>query len=49
MIIQFDTNYKPYYVNQESKGNKKNIQFQTKYNLLTADHHSVNNCNKTGS
>ena len=25
MMIQVDTNYKPYYVNQESKGNKKHI------------------------
>ena len=25
MIIQVDTNYKPYYVNQESKDNKKHI------------------------
>ena len=49
MIIQVDTNYKPYYVNQESKDNKKHIQFQTKYNLVTADHYSVYNCNKTGS
>ena len=24
-IIQVDTNYKPYYVNQESKDNKKHI------------------------
>ena len=46
--MQVDTNYKLYYVNQESKDNKKHIYFETKYNLLTADHHSVNNCNKTG-
>ena len=49
LIIQVDTNCKPYYVNQESKDDKKHIYSQRKYNLLTADHHSVNNCNKTGS
>ena len=37
------------YVNQESKDNKKHVQVQTKYNLVTADHYSVYNCNKTGS
>ena len=49
MIIQVNTNYKPYYVNQESKDNKKHIQFQTKYNLVTANHYSVCHCNKTGT
>ena len=36
-------------VNEESKDNKKHIQFQIKYNFVTADHYSVCNCNKTGS
>ena len=36
--MKVDANYKPYYVNQESKDNNKHIQLQTKYNLLTADH-----------
>ena len=49
MIIQVDTNYKPYYVNQESKDYKKHIQFQTKCNLVTADRYSVYNIDKTGS
>ena len=47
--MQVNTNYKPYYVNQESKDNKKHIQFQTKCNLVTANHYSVCNCNKTGT
>ena len=28
MIIQVDTNYKPYYVNQESKDNKNTYTFK---------------------
>ena len=46
--MQVNANYKPYYVNQESKDNKKHtyIQFPTKYNLVTANHYSVCNCDK---
>ena len=52
MIIQVKTDYKlTNYVNQESKDNKKHIQYQnqTECNLVTADHYSVYNSNKTGS
>ena len=46
MILQVDTNYKPFYFNQESKDKKTHIWL---YNLITADHSSVYGCNKTVS